>query len=158
MSGGCVDDTVLPSRIQRQEDSSKQSHATIRRGAFYFGSLLPRLSIASHRCKQQRLSKCACHQQISLIQPNTSAQRVCDIVSNTCKYFPPGMKHSTDRRTALYFRILLDTDEPTTACTGAVPHTDPWARRQCTSTPIEQRVQYLFWAFASMTFNFESSL
>ena len=52
--------------------------------------------------------------------PNTSARRVCEVVCNVYASSPPGIEHSTDRRTALYFRVLLDTDShPTLTLYGS---------------------------------------
>ena len=56
------------------------------------------------------------------------------IVCNTYESFPPRIEHSTDRRTAIYCQILLDTDESPTLTLVRVLYHIPTGAELATST------------------------
>ena len=56
------------------------------------------------------------------------------IVCKTYESSPPRIKHSTDRRMAIYFQILLDTDEPPTLTLVRVLSHIPTGAELATST------------------------
>ena len=62
------------------------------------------------------------------------------IVCNTYESFPPRIEHSTDRRTAIYCQILLDTDEsPTLTLVRVLYHIPTVVAELATSTVYVNR-------------------
>ena len=51
---------------------------------------------------------------LETVSPKYNRSASVWIVCNTYESFPPRIEHSTDRRTAIYCQILLDTDESPT--------------------------------------------